>query len=111
MTSPSMVSTQRPGTHRVVEALRAEGIRAVFGYPGGAIMPLYDAFAELGVNHILVRHEQAAAHAAAGYALAAGTAGVCVATSGPGATNLTGLADALLDSIRSSRSPVECRPP
>jgi len=89
-----------PGTHRVVEALQREGIRSVFGYPGGAIMPLYDAFAELGVDHVLVRHEQAAAHAAAGYALAAGTAGVCVATSGPGATNLvTGLADALLDSI------------
>ncbi len=96
----AVVGTNVPGTHRIVEALRREGIRAVFGYPGGAIMPLYDAFAELGVDHVLVRHEQAAAHAAAGYALAGGSAGVCVATSGPGATNLvTGLADALLDSI------------
>ncbi len=88
------------GAKLVIEAIKREGIRTIFGYPGGAIMPVYDALVDSGVRHILVRHEQAAAHAAEGYARASGKAGVCLATSGPGATNLvTGLADAALDSV------------
>ncbi len=84
----------------VVEMLKRRGVKTIFGYPGGAIMPLYDALVGSGLRHILVRHEQAAAHAAEGYALASGGVGVCLATSGPGATNLvTGLADAFLDSV------------
>ena len=81
-------------------ALRAQGVQTVFGYPGGAIMPVYDALYDGGVEHLLCRHEQGAAMAAIGYARATGKTGVCIATSGPGATNLiTGLADALLDSV------------
>lgn len=88
------------GAQWVVHALRAQGVETVFGYPGGAIMPVYDALYDGGVEHLLCRHEQGAAMAAIGYARATGKTGVCIATSGPGATNLiTGLADALLDSI------------
>ncbi|POT54541.1 acetolactate synthase 2 catalytic subunit [Citrobacter amalonaticus] len=88
------------GAQWVVHALRAQGIETVFGYPGGAIMPVYDALYDGGVEHLLCRHEQGAAMAAIGYARATGKTGVCIATSGPGATNLiTGLADALLDSV------------
>ncbi|MDC9593176.1 acetolactate synthase 2 catalytic subunit [Xenorhabdus sp. IM139775] len=88
------------GAKWVVEALRTQGIEKVFGYPGGAIMPVYDALYDGGVEHILCRHEQGAAMAAIGYARASGKPGVCIATSGPGATNLiTGLADALVDSV------------
>ncbi|EAW8148551.1 acetolactate synthase large subunit [Salmonella enterica subsp. enterica] len=88
------------GAQWVVHALRAQGVKTVFGYPGGAIMPVYDALYDGGVEHLLCRHEQGAAMAAIGYARATGKTGVCIATSGPGATNLiTGLADALLDSI------------
>ncbi|BET98506.1 acetolactate synthase 2 catalytic subunit [Xenorhabdus taiwanensis] len=88
------------GAQSVVEALRKQGIEKVFGYPGGAIMPVYDALYDGGVEHILCRHEQGAVMAAIGYARASGKPGVCIATSGPGATNLiTGLADALLDSV------------
>ncbi len=88
------------GSELLVEIFRREGVHTVFGYPGGAIMPVYDAFVGSHVRHILVRHEQAAVHAAEGFALASGQVGVCLATSGPGATNLvTGLADAYLDSI------------
>lgn len=88
------------GAQWVVQALRAQGVDTVFGYPGGAIMPVYDALFECGVEHVLCRHEQGAAMAAIGYARATGNVGVCIATSGPGATNLiTGLADALLDSV------------
>lgn len=77
-----------------------KGFKTVFGYPGGAIMPVYDALYDGGVEHLLCRHEQGAAMAAIGYARATGKTGVCIATSGPGATNLiTGLADALLDSV------------
>ncbi|VEA32392.1 acetolactate synthase large subunit [Salmonella enterica subsp. enterica] len=84
----------------VVHALRAQGVKTVFGYPGGAIMPVYDALYDGGVEHLLCRHEQGAAMAAIGYARSTGKTGVCIATSGPGATNLiTGLADALLDSV------------
>ncbi|MCL6408285.1 acetolactate synthase large subunit, partial [Dickeya dadantii] len=88
------------GAQWVVQALRAQGVETVFGYPGGAIMPVYDALYDGGVKHLLCRHEQGAAMAAIGYARATGKVGVCIATSGPGATNLiTGLADALLDSV------------
>lgn len=88
------------GANFVVHALKEQNVSQVFGYPGGAIMPLYDALFDGGVNHLLCRHEQGAAMAAIGYARSTGKVGVCIATSGPGATNLiTGLADALLDSI------------
>lgn len=89
-----------PGSHILCEALIREGVELLYGYPGGAIMPFYDALTSYpALHHILVRHEQAAAHAADGYARATGKVGVCVATSGPGATNLvTGLATAFMDS-------------
>jgi len=89
------------GAQIVVECLKKEGVKIIFGYPGGAIMPVYDVFyQEPSIKHILTRHEQGAAHAADGYARATGNVGVCIATSGPGATNLvTGLANAYLDSI------------
>lgn len=89
------------GSHALMQALVAEGVETIFGYPGGAIMPVYDALYDFQdrINHILVRHEQGAAHAAEGYARMTGRAGVCLVTSGPGATNLvTGIADALIDS-------------
>ncbi len=94
-------SLQSTGAEAVIQSLRAEGVKTIFGYPGGAIMPIYDAlFHHLEtVNHILTRHEQGAIHAAQGYARTSGKTGVVFATSGPGATNLiTGLADALIDS-------------
>ncbi|GAB7229248.1 acetolactate synthase 2 catalytic subunit [Vibrio rotiferianus] len=88
------------GAQLVVAALRQQGIETVFGYPGGAIMPIYDALYDGGVEHILCRHEQGAAMAAIGMARATQDVAVCMATSGPGATNLvTGLADAFLDSV------------
>jgi acetolactate synthase-1/2/3 large subunit len=88
------------GAEAVVESLRREGIEIVFGYPGGAVLPLYDVLYESDIRHILVRHEQGAAHAADGYARATGKVGVCIATSGPGATNLvTGIATAYMDSV------------
>ncbi len=88
------------GAHAVLDALEREGVDTIFGYPGGAIMPLYDALYEHRVRHILVRHEAAAVFAASGFARTSGRVGVCCATSGPGATNLvTGLLDALMDSV------------
>src|SRR5690349_6689112 len=88
------------GADIVLRCLRAEGVDLVFGYPGGAIMPLYDALDGSGVRHILTRHEQGAVFAAEGYARATGKPGVAIATSGPGATNLvTGIADAKMDSV------------
>jgi acetolactate synthase-1/2/3 large subunit len=88
------------GAEALLEALRDRGVDTVFGYPGGAIMPLYDALLGSGIRHVLVRHEQAAAFAADGYARVSGRPGVCIATSGPGATNLvTGIANAFLDSV------------
>lgn len=95
-----MATRQRNGAQLVWEAIERFGAPVVFGYPGGAVLPLYDALPEFpGLHHVLVRHEQAAAHAADGYARASGRVGVCVATSGPGATNLvTGLATAMMDS-------------
>jgi acetolactate synthase-1/2/3 large subunit len=88
------------GAAAMLGALRERGVDTVFGYPGGAIMPVYDALIGSGIRHILVRHEQAAAFAADGYARVSGRPGVCIATSGPGATNLiTGIANAYLDSV------------
>lgn len=88
------------GAQWIVESLKLQGIKTVFGYPGGQIMPLYDALYDGGLEHVLCRHEQGAIMAAIGYARATGQTGVCIATSGPGATNLlTGLADALVDSV------------
>jgi acetolactate synthase I/II/III large subunit len=88
------------GAEIVLQCLRSEGVDLVFGYPGGAIMPLYDALDGSGVRHILTRHEQGAVFAAEGYARVTGKVGVAMATSGPGATNLvTGIADAKMDSI------------
>jgi acetolactate synthase-1/2/3 large subunit len=90
----------RTGSEAICEALLDEGVEYLFGYPGGAIMPFYHALPDYPLKHILTRHEQAAAHAADGYARATGRVGVCVATSGPGATNLvTGLATAQMDSV------------
>ena len=88
------------GAQAVLESLRKEGVRVVFGYPGGAVLDLYDAIYTEKFPHILVRHEQGAAHAADGYARATGEVGVCLATSGPGGTNLvTGIATAYMDSV------------
>jgi acetolactate synthase I/II/III large subunit len=88
------------GAEIVLRCLRAEGVDLVFGYPGGAIMPLYDALDGSGVRHVLTRHEQGAVFAAEGYARSTGKVGVAIATSGPGATNLvTGIADAKMDSV------------
>jgi len=89
------------GAQILVEALRREGVEILFGHPGGASLPIYDALYDArDIRHILVRHEQVAAHAAVGYARASGRIGVCTATSGPGATNLvTGITDAMMDSI------------
>ena len=99
------VSASQPellnGSHAVIRSLIAEGADTIFGYPGGAIMPVYDAIYDYQdqIHHILVRHEQGAAHAAEGYARISGRVGVCLVTSGPGATNLvTGIADAIIDS-------------
>lgn len=88
------------GGQIVVESLKREGVDVMFGYPGGAVIALYDAFYDSDIRNILVRHEQGAGHAADGYARATGKVGVCIATSGPGATNLaTALATAYMDSI------------
>jgi acetolactate synthase I/II/III large subunit len=93
------------GSEVVLRALRDQGVEVVFGYPGGAVLPIYDAiFKQNSIRHILVRHEQAAVHAAEGYARSTGRVGVVLVTSGPGATNtVTGLTDALMDSV-----PVVC---
>jgi acetolactate synthase-1/2/3 large subunit len=95
MTKPKM-----SGAKAIIESLRMENVEVMFGYPGGAVLPLYDEIYDADIRHILVRHEQAAAHAADGYARATGKTGVCIATSGPGATNLvTGIATAYMDSV------------
>ena len=93
------------GSEVVLQALVDQGVEVVFGYPGGAVLPLYDAFFKQDhIRHILVRHEQGAVHAAEGYARSTGKVGVVLVTSGPGATNtVTGLTDALMDSV-----PVVC---
>ncbi|MEM3584744.1 MAG: biosynthetic-type acetolactate synthase large subunit [Nitrososphaerales archaeon] len=88
------------GSHALIEALYREKVEVIFGLPGGAIMPVYDVIRDSKIRHILVRHEQSAAHMADGYARASGRVGVCMATSGPGATNLvTGIANAYMDSV------------
>src|ERR1700743_3105070 len=89
------------GAEMVIQALRDQGVTHIFGYPGGAVLPIYDALFKVeGITHVLVRHEQGAVHAAEGYARSTGKPGVVLVTSGPGATNaVTGLTDALMDSI------------
>ena len=100
----SQLTKRATGAFALIDSLKRHGVKHIFGYPGGAILPIYDALyraeAEGGIQHILVRHEQGASHAADGYARATGQVGVCFATSGPGATNLvTGIATAQMDSI------------
>src|SRR4030042_4605222 len=89
------------GAKILIESLRREGVKVMFGYPGGQVLPIFDALYDVkDIRFILTRHEQGAAHAADGYARATGKPGVCLATSGPGATNLTtGVANAYMDSI------------
>ncbi len=95
------MTRQMTGAKMVIQALKEQGVATVFGYPGGAVLPIYDAiFEQNEIQHILVRHEQGAVHAAEGYARSTGKPGVVLVTSGPGATNaVTGLTDALMDSI------------
>src|SRR3954471_15756713 len=95
------MTDQLTGAQRLVRALEHAGFDTIFGIPGGAILPAYDPlFDSQQIRHILVRHEQGAGHAAQGYASATGRVGVCMATSGPGATNLvTPIADAYMDSV------------
>src|SRR6195952_3366310 len=99
------MTKEMTGAEMVLEALADQGVQHIFGYPGGAVLPIYDAmFQQDKVRHILVRHEQGASHMAEGYARSTGRVGVILVTSGPGATNvITGLADALMDSV-----PVVC---
>src|SRR5260221_8156932 len=100
-----MATEQMVGAEMVIKALGDQGVDVIFGYPGGAVLPIYDAlYKQNHLRHILVRHEQAAVHAAEGYARSTGRVGCVLVTSGPGATNtVTGLTDALMDSI-----PVVC---
>ena len=99
--TPATTAAELTGAEVILKALADQGVEVVFGYPGGAILPIYDSlFKSNSVRHILVRHEQAAVHAAEGYARSTGKVGVVLVTSGPGATNaVTGLTDALMDSI------------
>ena len=91
---------QLNGAQILIKALQEQGVDTIFGYPGGAVLEIYDALKESDIRHVLVRNEQGGAHAASGYARAAGKVGVCLATSGPGATNLvTGIATAYMDSV------------
>jgi len=88
------------GAQILIESLKREGVEVIFGYPGGQVLPIFDKIYDMDMKFILTRHEQGAAHAADGYARATGKVGVCLATSGPGATNLTtGIANAYMDSI------------
>lgn len=100
LTDESQSKPKMTGAQAVLESLKREGVDVVFGLPGGVLLPLYDAIYQSDIRHILVRHEQGAAHMADGYARATGKVGVCIATSGPGATNLvTGIANAYMDSV------------
>src|SRR5512133_3148867 len=91
---------KKTGAEIVWECLTREGVEVVFGYPGGANMPIYDAMLSYPIHHVLVRHEQSGAHMADGYARATGKVGVALGTSGPGSTNLvTGIATAMMDSV------------
>src|SRR6185437_7091430 len=96
-----IMTREMTGAEMVIQALADQGVKHLFGYPGGAVLPIYDAlFAQKQVQHVLVRHEQGAVHAAEGYARSTGKVGCVLVTSGPGATNsVTGLTDALMDSI------------
>ncbi|RLB11996.1 MAG: acetolactate synthase large subunit, partial [Deltaproteobacteria bacterium] len=88
------------GAEILFRVLKEEGVDVIFGYPGGAVLDIYDQLSRIDIRHILVRHEQAAVHAADGYARTSGKVGVCMVTSGPGATNtVTGIATAYMDSI------------
>ncbi|TAK10737.1 MAG: acetolactate synthase 3 large subunit, partial [Rhizorhabdus sp.] len=95
------MTAELSGADILIQALNDLGVEVVFGYPGGAVLPIYDAlFKQKRIRHILVRHEAGAVHAAEGYARSTGKPGVALVTSGPGATNaVTGIADALMDSI------------
>src|ERR1700749_5246468 len=97
----SMSAEPQPGAQILLRTLKDQGVEFIFGSPGGAVLPIYDAlFQQDAVRHILVRHEQGAGHAAEGYARSTGKAGVALVTSGPGATNMvTPLTDALMDSV------------
>src|SRR6056297_150755 len=101
MVKQGRITGQMTGAQMVVQALKDQGVEVVFGYPGGAVLPIYDeVFQQNEIRHVLVRHEQGAVHAAEGYARSTGKVGVALVTSGPGATNaVTGLTDALMDSI------------
>ncbi len=105
MNAVTTTTAAQSGAEILLRALKAQGVEVIFGYPGGAVLPIYDAlFQQNAIRHVLVRHEQAAVHAAEGYARSTGRTGVVLVTSGPGATNaVTGLVDALMDSI-----PVVC---
>lgn len=93
-------ATEITGAEMLINALKRQEVEVLFGYPGGAVLPIYDALYKAGIRHVLPRHEQGAIHAAEGYARVSGKTGVVIATSGPGATNIvTGLADAMMDSI------------
>ncbi|MEH6742359.1 acetolactate synthase 3 large subunit [Hyphomonas sp.] len=100
-TKPAAATLTMTGAEIVITALKEQGVEVMFGYPGGAVLPIYDAlYNSDGIRHILVRHEQGAGHAAEGYARTTGQPGVCLVTSGPGATNMvTPIADAMMDSI------------
>src|SRR6204780_5058345 len=97
-TAPKPETATMSGAEVLLRALKEQGVEVIFGYPGGAVLPIYDAiFQQNAIRHILVRHEQAAVHAAEGYARSTGRVGVVLVTSGPGATNaVTGLVDALM---------------
>ncbi len=99
--APTAETATLSGAEVLLRALKEQGVEVIFGYPGGAVLPIYDAiFQQNAIRHILVRHEQAAVHAAEGYARSTGRVGCVLVTSGPGATNaVTGLVDALMDSI------------
>src|SRR6478735_3912821 len=101
VTKGNDMTREMTGAEMVIQALADQGVEHLFGYPGGAVLPIYDAiFANNQVRHVLVRHEQGAVHAAEGYARSTGKVGCVLVTSGPGATNaVTGLTDALCDSI------------
>ena len=119
MTDPKTTSTtsktktetkMMTGASILWECLEREGVKHVFGYPGGAILPAYDALKHSKIHHVLVRHEQGATHMADGYARASGQVGVAVATSGPGATNMvTGIATAETRATRKGRSTMVTR--
>src|SRR3546814_9393559 len=102
-----MSAELKTGAEMLIRALKDQGVDVIFGYPGGAVLPIYDAlFQQNDIQHILVRQEGGAVHAAEGYARSTGKVGVVLVTSGPGATNaVTGLTDALMDSI-----PIVCLP-